>query len=66
MCDSDFRGECKAIIVNHSNDWVTIRPLDRICQWVPAQVIEVELSLATAELSSTERGAGGFGSSGKQ
>lgn len=62
--DSDFRGEVKAILINHSANWFKINPLDRICQLVPAALLEVELSLSE-ELTETERGAGGFGSSGK-
>lgn len=63
--DSDYRGECKAILINHSNEWTTIRPLDRVCQFVVCPVPEVTVELAE-ELSTTERGAGGFGSTGKQ
>ena len=62
--DADYRGECKAIIVNHNDEWYEIRPLDKICQWVEAEVPEVECELAE-ELCSTDRVAGGFGSTGR-
>jgi dUTP pyrophosphatase len=63
--DSDYRGECKAILINHSNQWFTVRPLERICQFVVCPVPEVTVELVDA-LSETERGTGGFGSTGQQ
>lgn len=62
--DADFRGECKVILINHSTDWFKIRPLDRVCQFVVSQVPVVTHQLVS-ELSSTDRGTGGFGSSGR-
>ena len=62
--DSDYRGEIGVIAVNLSNEAYTIKPGERIAQMVIAKheqayLIEVE------ELSNTDRGAGGFGSTGK-
>lgn len=62
--DSDYRGEIKVIMINLSRESQTIEPKERIAQMVIAkyetvQWQEVEL------LSTTERGAGGFGSTGK-
>jgi dUTP pyrophosphatase len=61
--DSDYRGEVKVILINHDTQQNTIRPLDRVCQLVPAQVPLVVSTLAD-DLSDTERGQGGFGSTG--
>ena len=62
--DADFRGECKVILINHGTTYIEINPQDRVCQWAVAQVPLVTLELVD-ELSSTDRGTGGFGSSGK-
>lgn len=61
--DADYRGEIGVILINLSNEAQTIEPAERICQMVIAKheqptLIEVEV------LSTTERGAGGFGHSG--
>lgn len=62
--DADYRGEIGIIVVNLSNEEITIKDGDRICQMVincveQAEWIEVE------ELEPTERGTGGFGHTGK-
>ena len=61
--DADYRGELKVILVNLSNETFSIEPGERIAQRVLArhEVIEWE---QTDELSESERGAGGFGSTG--
>lgn len=61
--DSDYRGEVCAILTNHSRSIFTIKPNDRIVQAVVCPVIRAEWYL-TNELSETERGEGGFGSTG--
>ena len=61
--DSDYRGEVCAIIINKGSDYFKVRPFDRIAQAVIAPVIKAEWYL-TDNLSETERGAGGFGSTG--
>lgn len=61
--DSDYRGEVGAIIINHSKSIFTIKPNDRIAQAVVCPVIRAEWYLSD-ELSETERGEGGFGSTG--
>ena len=63
--DADYRGEVGVILVNLSGEPQTIEPGERICQMVIAkhetpQIVEVQ------ELSETERGAGGFGHSGRK
>jgi dUTP pyrophosphatase len=63
--DSDYRGEIKCILVNLSNESQTIEPGERIAQMVIAKYEQIEWELAET-LTDTERGAGGFGSTGHQ
>lgn len=62
--DEDYRGEVCIPIVNISNKAYTIQPDERIAQMVIAKYEQAEIKVVT-ELSDTERGAGGFGSTGK-
>ena len=62
--DSDYRGEIKVIMINLSHETQTIEPKERIAQMVIAKY-ETVVFREVEELSSTERGAGGFGSTGK-
>lgn len=62
--DSDYRGEVKVIIVNHSSWHYKISHGDRIAQLVIAPVAQVEV-IEVDELTDTERGGGGLGSTGK-
>lgn len=61
--DSDYRGEVKVVLANFGHVPFVVRPGERVAQIVFMQVPDVSLS-EVAELSETERGAGGFGSSG--
>jgi dUTP pyrophosphatase len=61
--DADYRGEVKVLLVNLSQTPATIARGDRIAQLVVAPVTRAELKEVEA-LSDTERGAGGFGSTG--
>jgi len=61
--DSDYRGEIKCIVVNLSNQSQTIEPGERIAQMVVARHERVEWQLVE-QLLDSERGAGGFGSTG--
>jgi dUTP pyrophosphatase len=61
--DADYRGEIGVILVNLSNQKVTIENGERIAQLVVARHEQVEW-VETTELESTERGSGGFGSTG--
>lgn len=61
--DADYRGEIGIILVNLSNEEVTIEPCERIAQMVIAKHEQPEL-IEVSELGATERGAGGFGHSG--
>ena len=62
--DEDYRGEVCVPIVNISNDTYTIQPDERIAQMVIARAEQAQLEVVT-ELTDTERGEGGFGSTGK-
>mgnify|MGYP003896388089 FL=1 len=62
--DADYRGEIGVILINLSNQLQVIKTGDRIAQMVVAPVIQISWEPATA-LTSTNRGAGGFGSTGK-
>ena len=62
--DSDYRGEVGVILMNLSNENFTIEPNDRIAQLVFCPVIQVTL-IETDTLESSDRGTGGFGSTGK-
>ena len=61
--DADYRGEIKVILVNLSNEPFTINPGERIAQMVVARYEKVEWD-EVESLDQTERGAGGFGSTG--
>lgn len=63
VVDSDYRGEVKVILINHSKMPVFIEPLSRIAQMVIAPVTQAKLTLVD-ELDDTARGSGGFGSTG--
>jgi dUTP diphosphatase len=62
--DADYRGEINALLINHGDQPFTIRRGERIAQMVIAPVIQVEL-IPAASLSATDRGSGGFGSTGR-
>lgn len=61
--DADYTGEIKVILINLSNESFLINPGDRIAQMVIARYERVEWD-EVAELNPTERGDGGFGSTG--
>lgn len=61
--DETYRGDVGVIITNHSNASYRINKGDRIAQFTIKPVVRIELTEAT-ELSSTERGENGYGSSG--
>jgi dUTP pyrophosphatase len=62
--DADYRGEIFVILINHGRTPFTIRRGERIAQMVIAQVSRAEL-VPTVSLSATDRGDGGFGSTGR-
>ena len=61
--DSDYRGEVKALLINLGREPVTIERGMRIAQLVPAAVTRARL-VVSHSLDATDRGAGGFGSTG--
>jgi dUTP pyrophosphatase len=61
--DSDYRGEIKVIMINLSTETQTIDPEERVAQMVIAKYEQIGW-LEVNELSETERGSGGFGSTG--
>ena len=63
LIDSDYQGEVKISCWNRGNTAYTINPGDRIAQLVIVPVMQVEFEVVEA-FAETERGAGGFGSSG--
>jgi dUTP pyrophosphatase len=62
--DADYRGPLVVLVINHGTAPVTIKPGDRIAQLVVAPIEQAEL-VEVDDLSATERGAGGFGSTGR-
>jgi len=62
--DADYRGEISVLLINHGAEPVTIKRGERIAQMVIAPVARAEL-VAVTELSSTARGSGGYGSTGR-
>jgi dUTP pyrophosphatase len=64
--DSDYRGEVKAILINHSRQSFTVRPLDRIAQMVISYVppLILETVPEDIDLEHSPRGTGGLGSTG--
>jgi len=61
--DADYRGEIKVILINHGNEPFIIRNGDRIAQMVVCPIVQAKFE-EVDELSDTERGSGGFGSTG--
>jgi dUTP pyrophosphatase len=62
--DADYRGEVGVLLINHGAAPFTIRRGERIAQMVIAAVARAEL-VATPSLTATDRGSGGFGSTGR-
>jgi dUTP pyrophosphatase len=61
--DADYRGEIRVLLINHGDTPFAVRRGERIAQMVIASVARAELVPAVS-LSSTDRGSGGFGSTG--
>jgi dUTP pyrophosphatase len=62
--DADYRGEISVILINHGPAAFTILRGERIAQMVIAPVLQAQLVQVTT-LSATDRGSGGFGSTGR-
>jgi dUTP pyrophosphatase len=63
--DSDYRGEVRVILINHGSEPFRIRPGDRIAQLIVAPVLRASFR-ETEELADSDRGEGGFGSTGRR
>jgi len=63
--DADYRGDIGVILINLSQEDFTIAPQDRIAQLVVAEYSQVQWQ-PVDQLPDTERGSGGFGSTGKK
>lgn len=63
--DSDYRGEIKVALINLSNETFLIKSGDRIAQMIVASYTKAQW-VQVEELNDTQRGHGGFGSTGKQ
>ncbi len=62
--DADYRGEISVLLINHGTEPFAVRRGERIAQMVIAPVSRAELVLSSS-LSTTDRGSGGFGSTGR-
>ena len=64
LIDSDYQGQVMVSIWNRGREPFVIQPMDRIAQLVVVPVVQVELNVVE-EFDQSERGAGGFGSTGR-
>ena len=64
LIDSDYQGQVMVSVWNRSGAAFTINPMERIAQLVVVPVVQVRLNVVE-EFSASQRGAGGFGSTGK-
>jgi len=62
--DADYRGEIKVLLINHGSEPFIIKHSERIAQMVVAKHEQIQWKTVT-DLNDTERGRGGYGSSGK-
>src|ERR1700744_3167511 len=62
--DADYRGEIRVLLINHGSETFLVQRGERIAQMVIAPVSRAEL-VSTSTLSTTDRGSGGFGSTGR-
>ncbi len=65
LIDSDYQGQVFVSTWNRGKEAFTIQPMDRIAQMVVVPVVQVALNVVT-DFAASERGAGGFGSTGRQ
>ena len=61
--DSDFRGEIHLIVINHGQQAFTVKHGDRMAQMVVQKIHQAEI-IQTSKVDRTQRGNGGFGSTG--
>ena len=65
LIDSDYQGQLMVSAWNRSDVAFTIEPMERIAQLVIVPVVQAQFNLVTEFSASTERGAGGYGSTGR-
>ena len=66
LIDSDYQGQLMVSAWNRSDLAFTIEPMERIAQLVIVPVVQAQFNMVDEFDASTERGAGGYGSTGKQ
>ena len=66
LIDSDYQGQLMVSAWNRSDVAFTIEPMERIAQLVIVPVVQAQFNLVDEFEATTERGAGGYGSTGKQ
>ncbi len=64
LIDSDYQGQLMVSVWNRGNESFTIQPFERIAQMVIVPVVQAQFRVVE-EFDTSERGAGGFGSTGK-
>lgn len=64
VIDSDYRGEIRVVLLNHGNQTQTVEHGERVAQFLITPVL-TPAYMEVESLSDTDRGAGGFGSTGK-
>ena len=64
MIDSDYQGELMVSVWNRGQQGFLLNPLDRIAQLVVVPVLQVAFNVVS-DFSASDRGEGGFGSTGK-
>lgn len=64
VIDSDYRGEIRVVLLNHGNQTQTVEHGERVAQFLITPVV-TPAYMEVESLSDTDRGAGGFGSTGK-
>jgi dUTP pyrophosphatase len=65
LIDSDYQGQLMVSAWNRSNTAFTIEPMERIAQLVVVPVVQAQFNVVSEFPAATERGAGGYGSTGK-
>jgi dUTP pyrophosphatase len=65
LIDSDYQGQLMVSTWNRGQSAFTLQPMDRLAQLVVVPVVQVGFKVVE-EFASSDRGAGGFGSTGKQ
>ena len=64
VIDSDYRGNIKVLLINNSKSAFTVNPGDRVAQLIVKQIFTDPIIESIEPLSTTDRGTGGFGSTG--